>query len=103
VTGRAFGYPIMGTYEVVALALGLVIGCAMPYVSLNKQHVYMDFLVMGLSGRKKALLLTFTRLLNIGLFLLIGYPMAFLVGLCCLVQCIVYLIEIGMAWRAAHE
>ncbi len=43
VVGRAFGHPIMGTYEVVGLMLALVIGFAMPKVSLARQHIYMDF------------------------------------------------------------
>ena len=44
--GRA-GHPIMGTYEVVGFMLALVIGFAIPIVSLNKQHIYMDFQWIG--------------------------------------------------------
>src|SRR5512133_2898816 len=65
VTLRAFGMPFKGTYEVVSLALGLVIGFSIPMVSLNKQHVYMDMLVESLSPRNKAIMKTVTRLMNI--------------------------------------
>ncbi|MDA8127006.1 MAG: TRAP transporter small permease [Deltaproteobacteria bacterium] len=127
VLGRAFGHPIMGSYEIVGYTLGLVIGFAIPYVSMNKQHVYMDFIVENVSKRNKAILVTFTRLLNISLFLLITYalfvvgneyrtsgetsptimlpfyPMAYGVAACCFIECIVFVGEIVKSWRAVHE
>ena len=120
---RAVGSPIMGTYEVVGLSLALVIGFAIPKVSLNRQHIYMDFLVDRLSKRNKALMNTFTRILNIFLFVLIGYalfiigneyrisgetsptimlpfyPMAYGVGICCFIECFVFIFEIVKSWR----
>ncbi|MCE5262415.1 MAG: TRAP transporter small permease, partial [Deltaproteobacteria bacterium] len=107
VTMRAFGMPFRGTYEVISLALGLVIGFSIPLVSLNKQHVYMDMLVERLSPRNKAIM-------NILLFVLIGcalfiigneyrisgetsptimlpfYPMAYGIGVCCFIECFVF-------------
>jgi len=127
VTMRAFGMPFMGTYEVVSLTLGLVIGFSIPLVSLNKQHVYMDMLVNSLSKRNKALMHILTRILNIFLFVLIGcalfiigneyrlsgetsptimlpfYPMAFGIGICCFIECFVFIFEIAKSWRAVHE
>jgi len=127
VTMRAFGMPFMGTYEVVSLALGLVIGFSIPLVSLNKQHVYMDMLVERLSPRNKAILNTMTRTMNIFLFVLLGcalfiigneyrisgetsptimlpfYPMAFGIGICCFIECFVFIFEIIRGWRAVHE
>jgi len=50
---RAGGRPIMGTYEIVGFLLALVIGFSIPIVSLNKKHIYMDF-VDRLSKRNKA-------------------------------------------------
>ena len=41
---RAGGHPIIGTYEIVALSLALVIGFGIPKVSLDRGHVYMEFL-----------------------------------------------------------
>jgi TRAP-type transport system small permease protein len=124
---RAGGRPIMGTYEVVGFALALVIGFSIPKVSLRHQHVYMDFLVNSLSKRNKAFMNIFTRILCILLFVLIGYslfnigneyrisgetsptirlpfyPMAFGVGICCFIECFVFLFEIVKNWRESHE
>lgn len=58
---RAGGHPISGTYEVVALSLALVIGFSLPKVSLDRQHIYMDFLLEKLSKRNQAIMKTFTR------------------------------------------
>ena len=126
VLGRAFGHPIMGTYEVVGLMLALVIGFAMPKVSLARQHVYMDF-IDRLSKRNRALMNIFTRILCIILFVLIGYslfgvgneyrvsgetsptirlpfyPLAYAVGICCFVECFVFVFEIARSWRERHE
>jgi len=124
---RAWGHPIMGTYELVGLSLALVIGFGIPKVSLKRQHIYMDFLVERLSKRNKAVMDTFTRMLCIMLFILIGYslfsigneyrisgevsptiklpffPMAYGVGICCFIECFVFLFEIVKSWRAIHE
>ena len=126
VVGRAFGHPIMGTYEVVGFMLALVIGFAMPKVSLARQHVYMDF-IDRLSKRNRALMNIFTRILCIILFVLIGYslfgigneyrisgetsptiklpfyPLAYAVGICCFVECFVFVFEIVKSWRERHE
>jgi TRAP-type C4-dicarboxylate transport system permease small subunit len=126
VVGRAFGHPIMGTYEVVGFMLALVIGFAMPKVSLARQHIYMDF-IDRLSARNRALMNIFTRVLCIILFVLIGYslfsvgneyrisgetsptimlpfyPLAYAVGICCFVECLVFVFEIVKSWRERHE
>lgn len=127
VTLRAGGHPIMGTYEIAGLILSLVIGFSIPRVSLRKQHIYMDFLVERLGKRNKALMNILTRLLNLFLFALIGYslfmignefrisgevsptvklpiyPMAFGVGFCCFIECLVFLFDIAKSWRDIHE
>ena len=123
---RAGGRPIMGTYEVVGFALALVIGFGIPRVSLNRQHIYMDF-VDKLSQRNRAFMTIFTRMLCIILFALIGYslfsignefwksgevsptirlpffPVAYGVGICCFIECFVFLFDIVRSWRAIHE
>ncbi len=127
VTLRAIGMPFRGTYEVVSLALGLVIGFSIPLVSLKKQHVYMDLVVGSLSPRNKAIMNTITRIMNIILFVLIGcalfivgneyrisgetsptimlpfYPMAYGIGVCCFIECFVFIFEIVENWRGSHE
>ena len=66
VTLRAFGSPILGTYEIVALLLGLVIGFRIPQVSVDRGHVYMEILLNMIPSRKsKYILNTLTRILCI--------------------------------------
>jgi TRAP-type C4-dicarboxylate transport system permease small subunit len=124
---RAGGRPIIGTYEIVALCLALVIGFTMPGVSLDRKHVYMEFLVDKLSPTRKAMLNTLTRLMAILLFVLIGYnlftianefhisgevsptiqipfyPVAYGVGVCCFIQCLVFVFHIVEIWRGRYE
>jgi len=123
---RAGGHPINGTYEVVALSLALVIGFSLLRVSLDRQQIYMDFLLEKLSKKNQAIIKTFTRILCIILFLLIGYnlfsignefyssgevsptlmlpffPITYSVGICCFIQCFVFIFEIVKVW-GRHE
>lgn len=124
---RAGGHPILGTYEIVALSLALVIGFGIPKVSLDRGHVYMEILLDKLSGKYKSVLMIFTRLLCIFLFILIGYnlfsvgnefhssgevsstlklpffPVAYGVGVCCFIECFVFFFEIVKIGRGEHE
>jgi TRAP-type C4-dicarboxylate transport system permease small subunit len=73
IVGRLFGCPVPGTYEIVSLAGGLIIGLALPATSRAHGHVSTDFLILKLSGRARLYLTVFTRLIGVGLFLLAGY------------------------------
>ena len=124
---RSAGYPILGTYEIVSLLLAVVIGFTIPVVSLDKGHVYMEILLDKLSGKSSAVIITFTRVLCIILFFIIGYnlfrvgnefhasgevsstlkipffPMAYGVGICCFIECLVFVSDIIRVWRGQHE
>lgn len=124
---RAGGHPIIGTFEIVALLLALVIGFGIPQVSLDRGHVYMDFLLNKLSKRRKDVMNTFTRVLCLGLFAFIGinlfnvgarfhasgevsatikipfYPVAYGVAICCLLECCVFIFDIVRIWRGDYE
>ena len=124
---RAFGRPILGTYEIVALSLALVIGFGIPKVSLERGHVYMEFAVDKLPKGLKPVMHTFTRILCIILFLIIGYnlfsvgnefhnsgevsptlklpffPVAYGVGVCCFIECLVFVNDIIKIWRGQYE
>ena len=124
---RAGGHPIIGTYEIVALLLALVIGFGIPQVSLDRGHVYMDFLLEKLSKRGKKVMNTITRLFCIILFLPLGYnlfnvgarfhasgevsatikipfyPVAYGVAVCCLLECCVFIFDIVRIWRGQYE
>jgi TRAP-type C4-dicarboxylate transport system permease small subunit len=124
---RAGGRPIVGTYEIVGLSLALVIGFSIPKVSLDRGHVYMEILVTKLSTRNRAIMNTFTRILCIILFILVGYnlfsvgnefhmsgevsptiklpffPVAYGVAVCCFIECLVFVFDIVKIWRGEYE
>jgi TRAP-type C4-dicarboxylate transport system permease small subunit len=124
---RAFGHPIMGTYEIVSQSLAVVIGFGIPKVSADRGHVYMEFVTERLSKHNRAILCTFTRIICIILFILIAYnligvgnefrlsgevtstirlpffPLAYCVGVCCFLQCFVFLYDIVKIWRGDYE
>jgi TRAP-type C4-dicarboxylate transport system permease small subunit len=124
---RAGGRPILGTYELVALSLAIVIGFTIPKVSLDRGHVYMEIVLDKLSKRNKAIVNTFTRILCTILFVIIGYnlflighefhisgevsstlklpffPIAYFVGVCCFIECIVFLFDIVRIWKGQYE
>ena len=124
---RAGGYPIIGTYEIVTLLLALVVGFGIPQVSLERGHVFMEFLLQKLTKRGKDMMNVFTRILCLILFACIGvnlfsvgagfrasgevtatiqlpfYPVAYGVGVCCLLECCVFIFDIVKIWRGQYE
>ena len=124
---RIVSRPILGTYEIVSILLAVVIGFSIPKVSLDNGHVYMEFLIERLSRRNRSIMFTFTRILCIVLFLLIGYnlfsianefrlsgevtptiqlpfyPAAYGVGVCCFLECFVFAFDILKIWKNPHE
>jgi len=124
---RAGGHPILGTYELVSLTLAIVIGFTIPKVSLDRGHVYMEILLEKLSKRDKAIMNTFTRILGLVLFAIIGYnlllignefhtsgevsstlklpffPISYFVGVCCFIECLVFMFDIARIWRGQYE
>lgn len=75
IIGRVFGHPVPGTYEIVSLAGGFVLGMALPATSAAKEHVSTDFLSATLSPQANRLLAVITRLIGILIFVLAGYGM----------------------------
>ena len=124
---RAAGHPLIGTYEIVALSLAVVIGFGIPKVSIDKGHVIMEFLLEKLGPTGKNLMNTFTRILVLILFIFIGYnlfnvgaefhasgevsptiklpfyPVAYGVGICCFLECFVFIFDIVRIWRGQYE
>ena len=115
---RFFRKPIVGTYELVALAGAVVIGFSVPLTSWVRGHVYVDFLILKFSKKTRNILYILTRCLVIWLFLMIGwnlikygmdlhksgevsltlqvpfYPVAYGLAICCFIQCIVIFCDI---------
>ena len=124
---RAGGRPILGTYEVVSFLLAIVIGFSLPKVSLDRGHVYMEIILNIVSKRTKAIFNTFTRILCIILFAVIGYNLflvgneyrlagevsstlrlpfyyvAYCVGVCSFFECMVLIYDIVRVWRGEYE
>jgi TRAP-type C4-dicarboxylate transport system permease small subunit len=124
---RAGGHPILGAYELVSLTLAIVIGFTIPKVSLDRGHVYMEILLEKLSKRDRAIMNTFTRILGVILFAIIGYnlflignefhtsgevsstlklpffPISYFVGVCCFIECFVFIFDIARIWRGQYE
>jgi TRAP-type C4-dicarboxylate transport system permease small subunit len=75
IVGRLFGCPVPGTYEIVSLAGGLIIGLALPATSRAKGHVATDILLAKLPEKTRLFLTVTTRLIGIILFLLAAYGM----------------------------
>ncbi len=115
---RQFGRPILGTYELVGFCGAVVIGFGLPYTSWTKGHVYMEFLIEKMPERVRNMANMVTRLLGIALFsvaaynlFIVGrdlfnsgevsptlnfpfYPVAYGVGICCIIICLMLLCDI---------
>ncbi len=115
VTLRAVSRPIPGTYELVGILGAIVIGFGLPYTSMMKGHVVMDFLIERLPASVRSVLHPFTRMLAIVFFLVAGwnlcllagdyskagevtltlklplYPIPYGIAFCCFVQCLILL------------
>jgi TRAP-type C4-dicarboxylate transport system permease small subunit len=70
---RALGKPILGVYEIVAMAGGVVIGFVTPFTSWVRGHIFMDFVIERLSRRAKCAFDIATRCVGIALFLMISW------------------------------
>lgn len=70
---RAFGKPIVGDYEVISFLGAVVIGFSIPYTSLLKGHVAVDFVLEMVSKNTGNTIRLATRVLSIVLFLWMGW------------------------------
>jgi TRAP-type C4-dicarboxylate transport system permease small subunit len=119
--------PIVGTYEVVAFAGAIVIGFSLPLTSWMRAHIFVDFFILRFSQKIRNGFYIVTRILVIMLFFLIGwnllgygtdlyrsgevsltiqmpfYPIAYGVGLCCFVQCLVLVCDVIKVLGGEYE
>ena len=115
---RYFRRPIIGTYEMVALSGAVIIGFSLPFTSMMKGHVNVDFLTQKLPPKERKIFGSITKCLGILLFLIIGwnlfilgmdfhkvgevtptrhlpiYPVLYGVGVCCFFESLVLLVDI---------
>ena len=123
-TSRA---PIVGTYEMVGLLGAIIIGFSIPFTSWVKGQIRVDFLIVKLSARARAIVDIITRCVGIGLFLVIGwnllilgaealkagevtptrhipfYPIICAVGAACFFQALVLFCDIIKVVRGEYE
>jgi TRAP-type C4-dicarboxylate transport system permease small subunit len=69
---RGFGRPILGTYEIVAMCGGVVIGFVTPITAWLRGHVYVDFVVKKFSPLVQDAINIITRCVGIAMFTMIG-------------------------------
>jgi len=124
---RLFKKPVVGTYEMVAFAGAVVIGFSMPFTSFIRQHIFVDFFILKFSQKVRNIFNVATRLLVMGLFLLVGwnmlkyardlqksgevsltlqlpfYPVAYGVGVCCFILCLVFICDIAKIVKGEYE
>jgi TRAP-type C4-dicarboxylate transport system permease small subunit len=115
---RYLGRPIPGTYELVALSGAIVVGFAIPYTSWVRGHVFVEFLVEKLSKEHRRRMMMFTKALILLFFVFLGvnlillgesirangqvsltlqipfYPVAYGLGICSFLECLVMFCDI---------
>jgi TRAP-type C4-dicarboxylate transport system permease small subunit len=115
---RYLGRPIPGTYELVGLSGAIAIGFAIPYTSLVRGHVFVEFLIDRMEKGRREVVLIFTKILILLLFIAFGtylfitgmdmaasgevtqilrlpfYPVAYAVGVACFIECLVMVSDI---------
>jgi TRAP-type C4-dicarboxylate transport system permease small subunit len=76
VIGRFFRHPIFGSEEIVGFMATMAVAMALPYTDKIKGHVGVEILVRVLSERTQTIIEIITRILSLGLFLLVTWQMA---------------------------
>jgi len=110
---RRFRMPIDWAYEVVVLLGAIAIGFSVPQTTLDKGHVLMDFFIARLPSKVQRIFIVITRCLGIFIFFIFGwrvfpygnnlwrsgqvspilllpeYPVAYGIGICCFIVCLI--------------
>lgn len=124
---RAFGKPIVGDFEVISFLGAVVIGFAIPYTSIFKGHIMVDFFLAILPRHVSRWVEVATRIMAIALFLWAGYqfvlmsfdlikshevtpvfrmpyyPISFGLAFCCVIQCFTLFSQMIQIVGGRHE
>ena len=124
---RGFKSPVPGTFEMVAFAGAVVIGFSVPLTSWLRGHIFVDFFILKFSQKGRDIFNIATRCVVIVLFFLIGwnlikygmdlqksgevsltlqmpfYPVAYGVGVCCFIQCLVMVCDIVKIFGGKYD
>lgn len=71
--GVPFLGPVKGTYDLVGLLGGIMLGFALGYTQLQKRNISVEILVSRLRPRTRALIDSITLLISFALFVLIAW------------------------------
>ena len=124
---RGVNKPIVGAYELVALMGAVAIGFSMPRTSIFRGHIYVDSLIALFSRKTRNAFNIATRVVVFVLFFFTGwnlfkyagdlhksgevsltlqlpfYPVAYGIGICCFVQCLVFICDILKIKEGSYE
>ncbi|MBA4417386.1 MAG: TRAP transporter small permease [Syntrophus sp. (in: bacteria)] len=70
---RLFGKPLVGTYELVAVAGAIVVAFAVPQTSWERGHIFVDFMIEKRSETVRNTIFICTRVVGIILWALLSY------------------------------
>jgi TRAP-type C4-dicarboxylate transport system permease small subunit len=111
------GTPIVGDFELISFLGAVVVGFSLPYTTLKKGHVAVDFFLEMISKSASSKMQIATRVVSTALFAWIGwnfivmsmdliksgevtplfrlpfYPISFGLAFTCLIQCIVLILQ----------
>lgn len=76
VVGRLFGSPVPGTYELVSFVGALIISFALPYTSVEKGHIAVDFLMLKMPYLVRVIVNAINALIATALFGVISWQSA---------------------------
>ncbi|HOO38685.1 MAG TPA: TRAP transporter small permease [Deltaproteobacteria bacterium] len=123
---RAFRHPILGTYEIVGFTGVVVIAFSLPYTSIQKGHIAVEFLVQRLPWLARVIINIINAFISIVLFAVIAwqcakyaetmkisgevsstlqmptYPFLYGISFGCLLLCVVLFIEFLRQFRGAE-
>ncbi len=124
---RAFGRPIIGTYEMVALSGGIVIGFSVPITSWVRGQIFVDFFYQKFQKKTQDIFNYITRCMGILLFVFTAinlvrmatdmyrsgevsltlqlpfYPVAYGIGFAFLVQVLVLIADMAKIAGGEYE
>jgi TRAP-type C4-dicarboxylate transport system permease small subunit len=123
---RVFRHPILGTYEIVGFTGAVVIAFSLPYTSLQKGHIAVEFLVQRLPWLARVIINIINACVSLVLFAVIAwqcakyahdlrltgevsstlqmptYPFLYGISFGCILLCVVLFIEFLRQFRGAE-
>lgn len=124
---RYFGFPIVGSYDIVGICGAFVLALPIAYTQVLKGHVGIDFIIIKFPKALQKSIDVINHSLNIFIYFLLAwqcsvygkklwtvgrvsetlqipiFPFPYIVGLGCALMCTVLIIELFYLFRKAEE